>query len=260
MMPPQNHPVSRSCKSGEFLTDSGINEWVEVFDPSIEEDAEAGLLWIGTALQSSPRSPRSRPSTPAGPRSHTTSRTTSPRSADRQPPTPLQHWAHQLLYDAGDAPPRPCLTPSRVQPCAPLGLGLHLSIAIGGFFYGYRTDRTTPYQVITDRTGPDGEGHRALASALDSATGLPATSSAAGIPGHQRVASRPWAMPSPSGRRSTRSNAGGTSAKANTASLWCSGRSMTATKPRDAASREGLVLRQYTVFNAVQLDGIPSRT
>jgi hypothetical protein len=75
----------------------------QVFDPSIEEDAEACLLWIGTAPEAIP--------TVAALQAQLVGWATIPDDIvdhllrDQQtatPPTPLQQWAHQLLHDAGE--------------------------------------------------------------------------------------------------------------------------------------------------------------
>ena len=82
-----------------------------VFDPSIEEDDEADLLWIGTALQAIP--------TVAALQAQLTGWATIPAdivdrlTRDQQaatPPTPLQRWAHQVLAGAG------ATSPGRAQP------------------------------------------------------------------------------------------------------------------------------------------------
>ncbi len=78
--------------------------FAQVFDPSIAEDADACLLWIGTA-------PRAIP-TVAALQAQLTGWATIPPAIldclirDQQaatPPTPLQQWAHQLLHDAGES-------------------------------------------------------------------------------------------------------------------------------------------------------------
>jgi hypothetical protein len=72
--------------------------FAQVFDPSIEEDEEADLLWVGTALQAIP--------TVAALPAQLADWATIPAdiadrlSRDQQaatPPTPLQQWAHQLF-------------------------------------------------------------------------------------------------------------------------------------------------------------------
>jgi hypothetical protein len=71
------------------------------FDPSIEEDAEACLLWIGAAPEAIP--------TVAALQTQLAGWATIPPdlvdrlTRDQQsatPPTPLQRWAQQLLHDA----------------------------------------------------------------------------------------------------------------------------------------------------------------
>ena len=78
--------------------------FAQVFDPSIEEDDEADLLWIGTALQAIP--------TVAALQAQLTGWATIPAdivdrlTRDQQaatPPTPLQRWAHQLLHGSGES-------------------------------------------------------------------------------------------------------------------------------------------------------------
>ena len=80
--------------------------FAQVFDPSIAEDADACLLWIGTAPGAIP--------TVAALQAQLAGWAAIPPALldclirDQQaatPPTPLQHWAHQLLHDAGE--PRP---------------------------------------------------------------------------------------------------------------------------------------------------------
>jgi len=75
--------------------------FAEVVDPSIEEDEEAYLLWIGTALQAIP--------TVAALQAQLAGWATLPPvivahlSRDQQaatPPTPLQRWALQILDGA----------------------------------------------------------------------------------------------------------------------------------------------------------------
>ena len=76
--------------------------FAQVFDPSIEEDADACLLWIGTAPEAIP--------TVAALQAQLTGWATIPPDIvdclgrDQQtatPPTQLQRWAHQLLHHAG---------------------------------------------------------------------------------------------------------------------------------------------------------------
>jgi hypothetical protein len=80
--------------------------FAHVFDPSIEEDADACLLWIGTAPGAIP--------TVAALQTQRAGWATIPpdivarRTRDQHaatPPTPLQRWAHQLLHDAGEPGP-----------------------------------------------------------------------------------------------------------------------------------------------------------
>ena len=79
--------------------------FAQVFDPSIEEDADACLLWIGTAPEAIP--------TVAALQAQLTGWATIPPAiverltCDQQaatPPTPLQRWALQLLHDVGMPP------------------------------------------------------------------------------------------------------------------------------------------------------------
>jgi hypothetical protein len=53
-----------------------VTLFAQVFDPSIAEDEEACLLWIGTAPEADQHA--------------------------ATPPTPLQRWAHQLLHSTGE--------------------------------------------------------------------------------------------------------------------------------------------------------------
>jgi hypothetical protein len=80
--------------------------FAHVFDPAIEEDDEADLLWIGTALQEI--------ATVAALQAQLAGWATIPPDIvaflthDQQtatPPTPLQRWAHQLLHNAGETRP-----------------------------------------------------------------------------------------------------------------------------------------------------------
>jgi hypothetical protein len=83
-----------------------VTFFAQVFDPSIEEDAEADLLWIGTALQDLP--------TVAALQAQLAGWATIPPAIvdrlirDQQaatPPTPLQRWAHQLFESVGETRP-----------------------------------------------------------------------------------------------------------------------------------------------------------
>ena len=83
--------------------------FAQVFDPSIEEDVDACLLWIGTA-------PGAIPTVAALQAQLTGWATIPPEIVDRlvceqqaaTPPTPLQQWALQLLHNAGEnRPDRP---------------------------------------------------------------------------------------------------------------------------------------------------------
>ena len=80
--------------------------FAQVFNPWIEEDADACLLWIGTAPEAIP--------TVAALQAQLTGWATIPPAIldclvrDQQaatPPTPLQQWAHQLLHHAGERRP-----------------------------------------------------------------------------------------------------------------------------------------------------------
>jgi hypothetical protein len=80
--------------------------FAQVFDPAIEDDEAACLLWIGTALREI--------HTVAALQTQLTGWATIPPAIldclthDQQtatPPTPLQQWAHQLLDDAGATRP-----------------------------------------------------------------------------------------------------------------------------------------------------------
>ena len=80
--------------------------FAQAFDPSVEDEAEADLLWIGTAFQEI--------STVAALQAQLTGWAIIPPAIadcltrDQQaatPPTPLQRWALQLLYNAGTTRP-----------------------------------------------------------------------------------------------------------------------------------------------------------
>ena len=80
--------------------------FAQVFDPSIEDDEAACLLWIGTA-------PGAIPTVAALQAQLTGWATIPPAILDHlvrdqhaaTPPTPLQQWALQLLHDAGERRP-----------------------------------------------------------------------------------------------------------------------------------------------------------
>jgi len=83
-----------------------VTFFAEVFDPSIDEDEEAYVLWIGTVPQALP--------TVAALQAQLAGWATIPAdivdrlSRDQQaatPPTPLQRWALQLLHDAREIRP-----------------------------------------------------------------------------------------------------------------------------------------------------------
>ena len=80
--------------------------FAQVFDPSIEEDAEADLLWTGTVLQ--------KIATVAALQAQLAGWATIPPAIvdrlthDQQaatPPTPLQRWAHRLFEGVGETRP-----------------------------------------------------------------------------------------------------------------------------------------------------------
>jgi hypothetical protein len=80
--------------------------FAQVFDPSIEDDEAACLLWIGTAPGAIP--------TVAALQAQLVGWATIPPAIldclthDQQtatPPTPLQQWAHQLLHGLGETRP-----------------------------------------------------------------------------------------------------------------------------------------------------------
>jgi hypothetical protein len=77
--------------------------FAQIFDPSIEDDDEAYVLWIGTAPHAI--------STVAALQAQLAGWATIPAAIaahltwDQQaatPPTPLQRWAHQLLHGTGE--------------------------------------------------------------------------------------------------------------------------------------------------------------
>jgi hypothetical protein len=87
--------------------------FAQVFDPSIEDEEEADLLWIGTALQEI--------TTVAALQAQLAGWATIPADiVDRltrdqhaaTPPTPLQRWAHLLLHSTGET------RPDRASPAA----------------------------------------------------------------------------------------------------------------------------------------------
>jgi hypothetical protein len=80
--------------------------FAQVFDPSIEDDEAACLLWIGTAPEAIP--------TVAALQAQLAGWATIPPDIVARllrdqhaatPPTPLQRWAHQLLHHAGERRP-----------------------------------------------------------------------------------------------------------------------------------------------------------
>ena len=80
--------------------------FAQAFDPSVEDEAEADLLWIGTALQEIP--------TVAALQAQLTGWATIPPTIvdrlmrDQQAatlPTPLQRWALQFLHSTGATRP-----------------------------------------------------------------------------------------------------------------------------------------------------------
>ena len=79
-----------------------VTFFAQAFDPSIEDEAEADLLWIGTTLREIP--------TVAALQAQLADWATIPPdivarlTRDQQAatlPTPLQRWALHLVYDAG---------------------------------------------------------------------------------------------------------------------------------------------------------------
>jgi len=83
-----------------------VTFFAQVFNPLIEEDEEACLLWIGTAPEAIP--------TVAALQAQLADWATVPVDIvdrllrDQQaatPPTPLQQWAHQLLHGSGETSP-----------------------------------------------------------------------------------------------------------------------------------------------------------
>ena len=78
--------------------------FAQVFDPSIEDDEEACLLWIGTA-------PEAIPTVAALQAQLADWAAIPPDIVDRltrdqqtaTPPTSLQQWAHRLLYGTGES-------------------------------------------------------------------------------------------------------------------------------------------------------------
>ena len=83
-----------------------VTFFAQVFDPSIEEDDEADLLWLGTALQEIP--------TVAALQAQLAGWATIPPAIvdrlthDQQaatPPTPLQRWAHRFFNGTRETSP-----------------------------------------------------------------------------------------------------------------------------------------------------------
>jgi hypothetical protein len=68
--------------------------FAQVFDPSIADEEEAELLWIGTALQAQLVGWATIPADIVDRLLHDQHAAT--------PPTPLQRWAHQLLHSTGE--------------------------------------------------------------------------------------------------------------------------------------------------------------
>jgi hypothetical protein len=79
-----------------------VTFFAQVFDPSIEEDEEACLLWIGTAPEAIPTvaALQAQLAGWAAIPSDIVDRLTHDQQA-ATPPTPLQRWAHQLLRSPG---------------------------------------------------------------------------------------------------------------------------------------------------------------
>lgn len=80
--------------------------FAQVFDPSIEEDAAACLLWIGNALEAIPTvaALQAQLAGWAAIPPDIVERLTRDRHA-ATPPTPLQRWAHQLLHGPEETGP-----------------------------------------------------------------------------------------------------------------------------------------------------------
>jgi hypothetical protein len=80
--------------------------FAQIFNPSIDEDEDACLLWIGTA-------PEAIPTAAALQAQLAGWAMIPPDIVDRltrdqhaaTPPTPPQRWAHQLLHDTGETRP-----------------------------------------------------------------------------------------------------------------------------------------------------------
>jgi hypothetical protein len=104
--------MSRYSISAQDPRFTGVVGWdnplatffAQIFDPSIEDDDEAYVLWIGTAPHAIP--------TVAALQAQLVGWATIPADiVDRllrdqhaaTPPTPLQRWAHQLLYGTGES-------------------------------------------------------------------------------------------------------------------------------------------------------------
>ena len=83
-----------------------VTFFAQVFDPSIAEDAEACLLWIGTAPEAIPTvaTLQAQLAGWAAIPPDLVDRLTRDQQA-ATPPTPLQRWAQQLLHDAEETRP-----------------------------------------------------------------------------------------------------------------------------------------------------------
>jgi hypothetical protein len=80
-----------------------VTFFAQGFDPAIEDDEEAYLLWIGTAPEAIPTvvALQAQLAGWAAIPPDIVDRLTRDQQA-ATPPTPLQQWAHQLLHDAGE--------------------------------------------------------------------------------------------------------------------------------------------------------------
>jgi hypothetical protein len=114
-----------------------VTLFAQVFDPSIAEDEDACLLWIGTAPEAIP--------TVAALQAQLVGWATIPADmVDRllhdqhaaTPPTPLQRWAHQLLHSTGETRLDRASPAAGGVPCAPLWPQTITIKPRGGFFDG----------------------------------------------------------------------------------------------------------------------------
>ena len=237
-----------------------VTFFAQVFDPSIEEDEEACLLWIGTAPEAIPTVAALQAqlagwaTIPPDIVDRLHPRSASGHAADPAPalgtPAPARRW--------GD-PPRPCLTLSRAgATCSPPARDINRTTMEVFPMPTTQIDDTVPGHH-RPHPGPAGAGHRALAAALGQRDGAaPQPLQPAVIPGHQRVAAHGDGLcRRRSGPRSTRSKLpGGASGRAERGVPVVFWKVYDHEDTETGTAEKRFVLRQYTVFNAAQLDGV----